>query len=47
MKTLPLAAARANLSRLVDHVVETDEEIVITRKGRPSAVLVSPDECDG
>ena len=47
MKTLPLAAVKANLSRLVDHVVETDEEIVITRNGRPSAVLVSPDEYDG
>ncbi len=47
MKTLPLAAVKANLSRLVDHVVETDEEIVITRHGRPSAVLVSPDEYEG
>lgn len=44
MKTLPLAEVKANLSRLVDHVAETDEEIVITRHGRPAAVIVSPDE---
>jgi prevent-host-death family protein len=47
MKTLPLAHVKANLSRLVDRVVETDEEIAITRNGRPAAVLVSPDEYQG
>src|SRR5713101_3030531 len=47
MKTLPLAHVKANLSRLVDQVVETDEEIVITRNGRPAAVLVSPEEYEG
>jgi len=44
MKTLPLAEVKAKLSRLVDQVAKTDEEIVITRNGRPAAVLVSPDE---
>ena len=44
MKTLPLAEAKAKLSRLVDQVAATDEEILITRNGRPAAVLVSPDE---
>jgi len=47
MKTLPLAEVKAKLSRLVDEVVKTDEQIVITRNGRPAAVLVSPDEYDG
>jgi prevent-host-death family protein len=46
MKTLPLAEAKAKLSRLVDRVEKTDEEILITRNGRPVAVLVSPDEYD-
>jgi prevent-host-death family protein len=32
------------LSELVDSVESTDEEIVITRNGRPAAVLISPDE---
>lgn len=44
MKTLPLAEAKATLSRLVERVVATDEEILITRNGRPAAVLVSHDE---
>ena len=39
--------SKANLSRLVDQVLETDEEIVITRNGRPAAILVSPDEYEG
>jgi prevent-host-death family protein len=47
MKTLPLAQVKMNLSRLVDQVLETDEEIMITRNGRPAAVLVSPDEYEG
>lgn len=41
MKTLPRTEARAQLNRLVDRVAETDEEIVITRKGRPAAILIS------
>lgn len=44
MKTLPLSEAKAKLSGLVDNVESRDEEIVITRNGRPAAVLVSPDE---
>jgi prevent-host-death family protein len=44
MKTLPLAEAKAQLSRLVARVAETDEEILITRNGRPAAILISPDE---
>jgi prevent-host-death family protein len=42
-----LAEAKATLSRLIDQVAATDEEIVITRNGRPAAVLVSPDEFEG
>jgi len=44
MKILPLAEVKAKLSRLVDQVAKTDDPIVITRNGRPAAVLVSPDE---
>jgi prevent-host-death family protein len=44
MKTLPLSEVKMKLSSLVDQVETTDEEIVITRNGRPAAVLVSPDE---
>ena len=44
MKTLPLTEAKSKLSGLVERVSALDEQIVITRNGRPAAVLVSPDE---
>lgn len=44
MKTLPLSEVRMHLGDVVDAVERTDREIVITRNGRPAAVLVSPDE---
>jgi antitoxin YefM len=47
MRILPLAEAKAQLSRLIDRVAETDEEVLITRNGRPAAVLVSPAEYEG
>jgi len=47
MATLSLSEAKIKLSWLVDKVNTTDEEIVITKNGRPAAVLVSPDEFEG
>jgi prevent-host-death family protein len=44
MKTLPLSEVKMKLSALVDRVEATDEEVVITKNGRPAAILVSPDE---
>lgn len=44
MKTLPLYEVKANLSKLIEKVDATDEEVVITRNGRPSAVIISIDE---
>lgn len=44
MKTLSLSEAKAKLSGLVEDVERRDEEVMITRNGRPAAVLVSPDE---
>ncbi|HVS66863.1 MAG TPA: type II toxin-antitoxin system Phd/YefM family antitoxin [Thermoanaerobaculia bacterium] len=44
MKTLSLSEAKMKLSALVDEVLATDREVVITRNGVPVAVLVSPDE---
>ncbi len=46
MKTLPLSEAKAKLSGLVEDIARRDEEVVITRNGRPAAVLVSPDDYD-
>ena len=44
MKTLSLSEAKMKLSGLVELVKTTDEEVVITKNGRPAAVLVSPEE---
>ncbi len=44
MKTLSLSEAKMKLSKLVETVSSTDEEVVITKNGRPAAVLVSPEE---
>lgn len=44
MNTISVSEAKMKLSALVDSVNKTDEEVVITRNGRPVAVLVSPDE---
>lgn len=46
MKTLPLSEVKARLSELVDEVEGRDERIVITRKGRPAAVLLSQDDLE-
>ena len=46
MKTLSLTEVKAKLSELVDEVESRDERIVITRKGRPAAVLVSQDDLE-
>ncbi len=44
MKTLSISEAKMKLSGLIDTINATDEEIVITRNGRPAAVLVSPEK---
>jgi len=40
-KTLPISEVKARLPELVTSVQEREEEIVVTRNGRPAAVLVS------
>lgn len=44
MKTLPLSEAKSRLSELVEQVRALDDQVTITRNGRPAAVLVSADE---
>ncbi len=44
MQTLSLSEAKMKLSALVESVRTIDDEIIITKNGRPAAVLVSPDE---
>jgi prevent-host-death family protein len=45
-ETVPFTEAKAHLSELVDRVVVEHERFVLTRNGRPAAVLLSPDELE-
>ncbi len=40
----PLRTVRDHLSELVDQVEHHHERVVMTRNGRPAAVLISPDD---
>lgn len=46
MSVLPVADARAQLSRLIDEATTTHERFEITRNGRRAAVLLSADDYD-
>jgi antitoxin YefM len=46
MTTLPLAEARANLSKLVESAVTTHERFEVTRNGARAAALISADDYD-
>jgi antitoxin YefM len=41
MTTIPLADVKARLSAVLDQVRDTHERVVITRNGRPEAVILS------
>ncbi|WP_322778465.1 type II toxin-antitoxin system Phd/YefM family antitoxin [Frankia sp. Cas4] len=41
MTTIPLADAKARLSAVLDEVRATHERVVITRNGRPEAVILA------
>jgi len=43
-KTLPLSEVKTRLPELVAGVEEREEEVVVTKNGRPAAVLVNVDE---
>jgi prevent-host-death family protein len=40
-KTLPISEVKARLPELVTGVLEREEEVVVTRNGKPAAVLVN------
>ncbi len=46
MTTIPVADARANLSKLIDEASTTHERFEITRNGRRAAVLIGADDFD-
>jgi prevent-host-death family protein len=43
-KTLPLSEVKTRLPELVTGVEEREEEVVVTKNGRPAAVLVNVQE---
>jgi len=43
-RIVPFTEARARLTELLDDVEARHEHVVITRNGRPAAVVVSPEE---
>jgi antitoxin YefM len=43
-KTLPLSEVKTRLPELVAGVEEREEEVVVTKNGRPAAVLVNVQE---
>jgi prevent-host-death family protein len=45
-ETLSLAAVKARFSELVDRVARQQDRVVVTRNGRPAAVLLSPDDLE-
>ena len=45
-ETLPFSEAKAHLSELADRVEDQHDRILVTRNGRPSFVLISPDDLE-
>jgi prevent-host-death family protein len=45
-ETLSLAAVKARFSELVDRVERQQDRVIVTRNGKPAAVLISPDDLE-
>jgi antitoxin YefM len=43
-KTLPLSEVKTHFPSIVAGIEEREEEVVVTRNGKPAAVLISYDE---
>jgi antitoxin YefM len=46
-QAIPFEELEAHLSEVVDRVWREHERILVTRKGQPVAVLISPNELEG
>lgn len=44
--TVPFSDAKSHLSELADRVEHDHDRILVTRNGRPSFVLISPDDLE-
>jgi antitoxin YefM len=45
-ETMSLAAVKARFSELVDRVERQQDRVVVTRNGKPAAVLISVDDLE-
>jgi prevent-host-death family protein len=43
---LPLSSVKAHLSEIVDRVEHQQDRVVVTRNGKPAAVLISHDDLE-
>lgn len=43
-KTVPVRELRSELSQVIDQVADLREHVIVTRRGRPAAVLIPVDE---
>lgn len=46
MRMLPINEAKNSLSMVVDEVITTHQPVVITRHGRPAAVMIAPEDLE-
>ena len=46
MTELPLATVKARLSELIERVSKEHDRVVVTRRGRPAAVLISTEDLE-
>lgn len=45
-ETLPLSSVKAHLSEIVDRVEDQHDRVVLTRNGKPAAVLMSHEDLE-
>ena len=45
-ETLPFSEVKAHLSEMADRVERQHDRILVTRNGRPSFILMSPDDLE-
>lgn len=46
MEVLSLSHVKAHLSEIADRIEGQHDRVVVTRNGRPAAVILSPDDLD-
>jgi antitoxin YefM len=44
METVPVRELRSDLAKVIDRVADLREHVLVTRRGRPAAVLIPVDE---